>query len=62
MGNFKRFNKPKFGGRDSERHGSGDFSKFRERSLGRDSRSFDRDDSARHGRRFGPEMFEATCD
>ena len=52
MGNFKRFGRARFGGRDS-----GGFSRDE-----RPARRFDRGSSDRPERRSRLEMFEATCD
>ena len=60
MGNFKRFGRERFGGKDSDRPGRRDSTSF-----SRDeepARRFDRGSSGRPERRQRIEMFETTCD
>ena len=62
MGQFKRYNSPRFNKLDSgERFGARDPERSGSRFGRRDSGRFEDRDS-RGGRRDGPEMFDATCD
>ena len=60
MGSFKRFGKPRFGGRDSDRPNRRESSSFSRDE--RPARSFNRASSDRPERSNRLEMFETTCD
>ena len=59
MGNFKKFTRSKFSGRDSDRPGRRDSGFSRDE---RPSRKFNRGSSDRPERSSRLEMFEVTCD